>query len=155
MALPILQTGVGHEQRGRCFRQLQRDFGQLADGAARCRDAESHLRDALFGDAVGQQFQSRHLPGQRLLRLRAQNDAGGQANGQCAGAALINPQPDPQTGRINQPQHRLPGHHGAARLRVAAGDDAVSRGQQPHRATLLRQRGALGLLADGVLTAAV
>jgi hypothetical protein len=54
-------------------------------------------------------------------------------------AALVQPHAHPQRGRVDQPQHRLPGHHGAAGLGLAAGHHAVGRRQQAQVVALLLQ----------------
>ena len=79
-----------------------------------------------------------------LAGLRAQHHLGRLPYGQPGGTALVNACSDPQAGRIDQPQHRLPRHHGGARLGLAGGDHTRRRGQQAHIAALLHQCGPLG-----------
>ena len=64
---------------------------------------------------------------------------------------MVDAQFDPQAGRVDQAQHRLAGHHGAARFGIAGGHHCIGWGKQAHVVALLRQGGALGLQAGLVL----
>jgi len=67
-----------------------------------------------------------------------------QARGQTARTALVQPHTHPQRGRVDDPQHGLPGHYGGAGFGIAAGHHAIGRGQQAHIGALLAQGGLLG-----------
>ena len=151
----MFDRGVGQGQSGLGDRRLDGDFGHFANAQARWNLVEADLGDAFLGHAVAQGFDACHLAGQRLARIAAQGDAGCLANGQPARTALVETHLDPQAIRFDQADHRLAGNDRRARLRVAAGHDAVARRQQAQVLPLFAQGILVGLEPGEFLTGAL
>ena len=140
-----LHGGQGNHRRGRQGRGVQRYLGQFAHGGQGGGHlGEGHFGQQLLGHAVGVRLHAHHAAGQGRIAARAQADAGWQARGQPHGGALVQAQMNPHAAGHHQLQHGLPGHHGAARLHRAGGNDGRLRRNQLQMLALGAQGGHLG-----------
>ncbi len=140
-----LHGGQGNHRRGRQGRGVQRYLGQFARGGQGGGHlGEGHLASSssVTLSACGSTRTTR--PGSGASPRERKRMLAGKPAASPHGGALVQAQMNPHAAGHHQLQHGLPGHHGAARLHRAGGDDGRLRRNQLQMLALGAQGGHLG-----------